>query len=287
MQQRGTVFITIICAALAFTSIGRATHVTNHLYALQSEVTNRLAMAGTNTTKVERRSLSSAARALARNTTKLSGDVAALAAAINTLSKAFSTDATLIDFETNAVSVYSGEAQLVLYTLESLAGTNALPRGTSNQLAQARELLNHADAATNSPLARARELVKAFKKLDSAGKRVHRLYQPQVPILLTGSDITLYENANVNEQTVFYFHTMLQTGEEYYSYESHNPEELGTWTYERKSKTNALFHCSPNWPPGYSTPHDMALAFTSPNTGTFTGTNSSGRGLYGVFVVTH
>ena len=89
----------------------------------------------------------------------------------------------------------------------------------------------------------------------------------------------------VNDQTIFYFHTRTDQGESYYSYSSHNPEELGTWTYEKTGSHTAAIHCVPNYPPGYTTAHDMSLTFTSATTGTFVGMNVAGEIIQGTFVV--
>ena len=285
---KGTAIIVTICTGLLLTPASRAAHATNFLDGLQSEVTNRLATADTNLTKKARSALKAAAAILNRNTKKFSADLTALASAATVLDKRFTNDMTLLDLENGALTAYSAEAGAELDEAEARVGTNSIPRALGKQLAKARAALTNANSNRNSVAERARELSRVFNKLQAPVAKILKKFPAapfQAPASVDGKALLLSEDAEVNEQTIFYFHTRTDQGETYYSYSSHNPEELGTWTYEKTGDRTAVIHCAPNYPPAYTTAHDMSLTFTSANTGTFVGMNVAGEIIQGPFAI--
>jgi hypothetical protein len=273
----------------------RAAHATNFLDQLQTEVMNRLA--NTNLSDADRRALTSADKSLSRNTKTLATDLTALSTAAKALEKQFPSNVTFAGLGGNAVDAYSDEAHAQLDDAELRIGTNSIPRGWSNQLAQVRTALTNADANTNGVAAQAKALAQVFARMQGLVAKIVKRF-PTAPIvpfeapaeLATGRNLTLSENAIVNDQTIFYFHTTDGGGVvRFLHYTSHNPEELGTWTYERLTSTTAALHCHVDYtqagamPPGYN--HDMSLTFTSASGGTFTGMNCLGQNIAGTFVL--
>ena len=286
---KGSVIITaIICAGLLFVPASRAAHATNFLDALYSEITNRVANVDTNATKQQQRALTAANAILKRNTKTLAADLFALAATATVLDARFTNDTTFLALEDNALAAYSAEADAQLDAAELRVGTNSISRGLSNQLAKARIALTNADANTNRVADRARDLAHVFNKLRAPVAKILKKY-PEAPFAapasVDGAALVLSEDAIVNDQTIFYFHTRTDMGETYYSYSAHNPEELGTWTYGKTGDKSAAIHCVPNYPPSYNTAHDMLLTFTSAMGGTFIGVNSAGEPIQGMFAI--
>jgi hypothetical protein len=307
---KGTIYFTLTLALLAFAPQSRAAHATNFLDDLQSEVTNRLATAETDLSRAELRALSNAARTLDRNTRTLSADLGALATAAAQLNTQFSEDETLAALEADAIADYSAEARARLDGIYLWVGTNTLPRGWSNQLAQAAAALDRADANTNGVPAHARALAAALNKIVSLEKRVQRKFpaptilppeiEPPVvtppvnvpPAIPPGTPglapdsvgthhVNLWENDVVNDQTVFYFSTA-NTGAQIYNV--HHPEELGLWNYVRTGANAAVIVVSPNYP-GNASSRALNLNFTTATTGTFTGTTYFGDPLEGTFAI--
>jgi hypothetical protein len=108
------------------------------------------------------------------------------------------------------------------------------------------------------------------------------------PTTLKGKNLDLEESTNVNNQAKFFFRSTARNEETqqivtYYSYVSDNPEELGTWIYEKTGAKTASLHCIPDWPTNPKPEnHDMLLTFTSATAGTFSG-HVLGRPLVGTF----
>ena len=108
------------------------------------------------------------------------------------------------------------------------------------------------------------------------------------PTTLKGKNLDLEESTNVNNQAKFFFHSTARDQQTeqiitYYSYVSDNPEELGTWVYEKTGAKTATLHCFPDWPNNPEpADHDMLLTFTSATAGTFSG-HVIGRPLVGTF----
>jgi hypothetical protein len=285
----GSVIITtIICAGLLFVPVSRAAHATNFLDALYTEITNRVANVDTNATKRQRRALTAANAILKRNTKTFAADLSALAATATVLDTRFTNDTTLHDLENSALAAYSAEADAQLDAAELRVGTNSIARALSNQLAKARIALTNAESNTNRVADRAHELARVFNKLRAPVAKILKKY-PEAPFAapasVDGAALVLSEDAIVNDQTIFYFHTRTDLGETYYSYSSHNPEELGTWTYAKTGDRTAVIHCVPNYPPTYTTAHDMLLTFTSATTGNFVGVNSASEPIQGTFAI--
>jgi hypothetical protein len=108
------------------------------------------------------------------------------------------------------------------------------------------------------------------------------------PTTLKGKNLDLEEATNVNNQAKFFFrstatHPQTQQVITYYSYVSDNPEELGTWIYEKTGARTAVLHCFPDWPMDPKPAnHDVLLSFTNATSGTFSG-HVLGRPLVGTF----
>jgi len=305
---KGTICITLTWAALALMPNAGAAHATNFLDALQSEVTNRLASAGTNETRAEIRALSNAARTLNRNTKTLSADLGLLATTVVQLHGPFADDAELAQLETDAIAAYSSEAHARLDSIYLWIGTNDVTRGLSNRVARAEAALEHADGETNGLAAQARTLAKAFNKILPVERKVRGLFPapiivpppvvtnpppvqpppgvpPGTPGLAPDSfgtrHVDLYENDVVNDQTVFYFSTAA-TGAQIYNV--HHPEELGLWVYIRTGADTGVIMVDPDYPDN-APQRPLYLTFTSANGGTFTGTTFFGQALQGTFAV--
>ena len=291
---KGIVAIVCLSAGMAFTPYARAAHATNFLDALYQEVTNRVANPGTNATAAQRAALRAASNILGRNTRTFSADLSALAAAATVLNTRFPSNTTFTSLEEDALADYAAEADAQLDDAELHVGTNVISRALSNQLAGARVALSNAVAISNSVPSRARALSRVFNKMRIPVAKVLRMF-PTVPFeapteMATGRNLTLHENAVVNDQNILYFHT---TGGEppvrFLHYSTHNPEELGTWTYERLTSRTAVIHCNVTFtqagarPAPYS--HDIPLTFTSATTGTFTAVNCLNETVQGTFVL--
>ena len=305
---KGTICILLALASLAFSPLARAVHATNFLEALQSEVTNRLATAGTNVSPPQLRALSSAARSLSRDTRTLAADLGALASAAEQLNARFTSDETFAELEGDAIADYSAEAHARLDGVHLWIGTNSVSKGLSNQLAKASDALDRADTTTNGVPAQARALATAFNRILPIERKVQTLFdEPTVvippPVVNPPSDplppavppgtpglapdsigtrhLDLYENAIVNDQTVFYFSTA-QTGAQIYNV--HHPEELGLWQYVRTAANGAVIGVTPNYPQNSGT-RLLNLTFTTASSGTFTATTFFGEAIEGTFVL--
>jgi len=291
---KGIITIALISFGIASTSPVRAAHATNFLDALYQEVTNRVENPGTNTTAAQRAALRAASNILGRNTRTFSADLSTLATAATVLNTRFPNDATFSSLEATALAFYSAEAHAQLNDADLRIGTNSIPRLLSNQLARARIALTNADNNTNGVPARARALARVFTQIRMPLAKIAQQF-PTIPFeaptaMLTGQNLTLYENAIVNEQNIFYFHTTAgDSGGRFLHYSTHNPEELGVWTYERLTSRTAVVHCNVTFtqagarPAPYS--HDIPLTFTSATTGTFTATNCLNETVTGTFVL--
>jgi hypothetical protein len=285
-----------------------AAHATNFLDALQNEVTNRLASADTNVSRPELRALSNAARTLDRDTKTLSGDLGVLAAAATQLNTQFPEDETLADLETDAIADYSAVAHARLDGIFLWIGTNEISGRLSNQVVKADAALERADANTNGVPAQARALAQALNKILPVEKKVRSMFTappappvipPPVapptnppPIIPPGTPglapdsigtrfVTCYENAIVNEQSVFYFSTA-QSGAQIYNV--HHPEELGLWTYMRTGTNTGVITVDPDYPDN-APQRPVNLTFTNTVSGTFTATTFFGEALQGTFRV--
>jgi len=290
LTTKKTVLILTMSIGLAIAPSARAAHATNFLNALQTEVTNRIA--NTNLPAAQQRALASANKSLSRDTKTLAADLIALSTSANALGKQFPSNSTFAALEGDALDAYSDEARAQLDNAELHLGTNSISKGLSNQLAKIRIALTNADAITNDVPAKAKVLANVFNRLRNPVAKISQQY-PTVPFeapaeISTGQNLTLSENAIVNDQTIFYFHTTDGGGAvRFLNYTSHNPEELGTWTYERLTSKTAALHCHVDFtqagamPAGYN--HDMSLTFTSATGGTFTGVNCLGENIAGTF----
>ena len=286
-----------------------AAHATNFLDALQNEVTNRLASAGTNDSRPERRALSNAARTLDRDTRTLSTDLGVLATVATQLNTQFAEDETLADLEIDAMADYSAEAHARLDGILLWIGTNEVPKRLSNQVVKADAALERADANTNGIPEQARALAQALNKILPVEKKVRGMFpeplappvipppiQPpptnEPPIIPPGTSglapdsvgtrfVTCYENAIVNEQSVFYFSTA-QSGAQIYNV--HHPEELGLWTYQRTGANTGVITVDPDYPDN-APQRPVNLTFTNMTSGTFTATTFFGEALQGTFRV--
>ena len=294
-SHTGVLFVSICIGILSAQAV-HAAHATSFLDALYSEVTNRLANPGDNTA-VQNAALRSASKTLARDTKHLGADVSALATAAKTLDKRFPGDETLSSLENDALAAYTAEAEALLDEAAARIGTNDIPRGLLKQLMKAEAALNAALASTNGVPERARALAKALNKMRRPVAKVFMMFQEPTPPtptfeapteIPTPKNLTLTETApSPSETTIFYFHTKDDTGARFLHYSSHNPEELGTWTYTRTSSTTAVVHCNVDFaePGGTTAPHDFMLTFTGERVGTFTGRNTFMEPIQGTFFI--
>jgi hypothetical protein len=288
LTTKKTVLILITSIGLAIAPSARAAHATNFLNALQTEVTNRIA--NTNLPAAQQRALASANKSLSRNTKTPATDLIALSTAANALDKQFPADSTFAALEDDALDAYSDEAHAQLDNAALHLGTNSITKGLSNQLAKIRVALTNAGAITNGVPAKARALANVFNRMNRPVAKILQQF-PTVPFeapldIATGQSITLSENAPVNEQTKFFFHTIDDMSNRYLSYSSDNPAEVGVWTYERLTTKTAVLHCMvtiSEEPGGSTAPHDMALTFTSATGGTFTGRTTLLENIAGTF----
>ncbi|HTD68790.1 MAG TPA: hypothetical protein VK846_19890, partial [Candidatus Limnocylindria bacterium] len=210
------------------------------------------------------------------------------------------------ELEAQAITDYSTEAHARLDGVFLWIGTNSVSRRLSNQVANAENALARADAATNSVPVQARAIAVAFNKILPAEKKVRSLFTapvlppPVVPPVVTNPPpvippgtpglapdsigtryVNLYENAVVNDQTVFYFSTA-QSGAQIYNV--HHPEELGLWIYTRTGVNAGVITVDPDYPDN-APQRPLNLTFTSATGGTFTGTTFFGEALEGTFAV--
>lgn len=314
---KGIVYLSLAISGMAISQNAVAEHATNFLNDLQSEVTNRLANADTNTSGAERRALANAARTLDRNTKTLSADLGVLATAATQLNAYYTNDTTLDGLETDALADYSAEARARLDGVYLWIGTNEVNRGLSNRINKAEDALERADANTNGVPERARALAAALNKILPVEKKVQKLFDapaappvtpppppppgtnnpgtnqppftqptpvaPGTPGLAPDSvgtkHVNLWENAIVNDQTVFYFSTA-QSGAQIYNV--HHPEELGLWQYVRNGANTAVIVVDPDYPDN-APQRGLYLTFTSATGGTFTGTTYFGEAIEGTF----
>ena len=292
-SHAGILFV-VICVGIVSAQAVHAAHATNFLDALYAEVTNRVANPGTNTA-VQNAALRVASKTLGRNTKTLAADVSALARAANLLGKRFPGDATLLSLENAALAAYSAEANAQLDAAALRIGTNAIPKGLTRQLMKAETALNNADMNTDGVPARAKALKQALNKIRRPVAKVFRDYAaPPPPAFEAPVDVpspknlTLTEDApSPSETTIFYFHTIDNTGARFLHYSSHNPEELGTWTYTKTSSTTAVVSCKVDFAEegGSRAPHDFDLVFTTERTGTFTGRDTFLDPIQGTFFI--
>lgn len=300
-------FATLKRTVLVCTTIGiiagvgssaRAAHATNFLNALQEEVTNRLATATTNINAADKKALTAADKALDRNTKTFAADLGVLATAATVLNARFTNDLTFSALEEDALAAYELEAAAQIDDAHARVGTNTLPKGISKQLNTAGTSLTNLLSSSNSVPDRARELARIFNRLKNPISHVTKKYKNQgtpvpsgpftAPAALNGKNLDLVEDAIVNDQTKFFFHSTARDDQgnkvEYFSYVSDNPEELGTWTYEKTGAKTAVVHCNPDYPYDYNENHDVLLTFTSETGGTFTG-HVLGQPINGTFFI--
>jgi hypothetical protein len=261
-------FIALLGIGMAPTT--QAQHATNFLDALQADVEARLAAVDENTPAEERRALTSASRTLSRNSRTLSADLGLLANASTALSAGFPEDAVFDAEQEAALSAYAGEAQLQLDTTAALAGTNALPRNISNQLAQAQAAIDRGNDGSNSVPVRARSIAFALNKIRVATLQTLRVFK---------APLSIDDNINLNGrggQSV----TLESTGT--YTIPGEEGDETGTWSYERTTNKTGTVTLTPL----VGEPRTIQLTFKSSSRGTFRGTNAAGEPFNGSFTVT-
>ncbi len=308
LTLKRTIFITLAWAGLGLSADVGAAHATNFLNAFQTEVTNRVANPGSEVSKAQRKALSSAARTLSRNTKTFAADLGILASASATLNAKFTNDAAFAGLQEDALEDYVDVANDRLNGVFLWIGTNTVSKSLSNQVLKADHALDEANANTNGVPSKARALAKAFNKILPAEKKVRSLFTAPVivippvvpppvitnppPIIPPGTPglspdsigtryVNLFEDAPVNDQTVFYFSTA-QSGAQIYNV--HHPEELGLWTYIRDSANTGVIMVDPDYPDNAPV-RGLSLTFTTTTSGTFTGTTFFGEPLRGTFII--
>jgi len=266
---KGTIVLT--CIAITACSIAEA-QVTTYLDPLRAAVTQELT--DTNLTAAQKRALKIANKALAREAESVKVELVMLASAANALNKRF--EAEFVDEQEGALASYLYDATNQLADVQRVLATNPIPRNISQNLARATNGIAAAQNAGNSIPVRARALGKAFTKLGVVTMHVLRSVGLAPASLESWSNLDFYENAIVNDQTTYYF--VIDNG----TYNSHNPEELGLWSYQRANASNGLVTVMPNWPSN-DVPRDFTITFTNFSSGTFTGTNQAREFIQGRF----
>ncbi len=296
---KGTVCITLITTALWIAPATRAEHAKHYLNEITFEVTNTLATV-TNLTVPQRRALTTAAKALKRNTKTVPADLGAFAIAVTPLNSpkaAFDSASGFITVQDPTLDAYSADAHVEVETTLEALGTNTLSKSVSNQLYRATNALARADNTTNAA-ARARATATAINKLSAVLKQIWRTQTAPVTLVRSSrphstnqmSVVDLTRQGMSESETTRYFMTVMYPNdhpEGYFAFTSDKPEELGLWTYERTGAHTGVIHLNVTFaePPNSVFNHDLLLTFETPTRGTFTGENAAHQELNGTFVV--
>jgi hypothetical protein len=283
LGYKGIVLTILTSTIMALAPAAHAAHATNFLNALRTEVTNRLATAGTNATARQKAALRAAGNVLSHNTKTLSADLSALATAATVLGTRFPNDATFASIESDALADYSAEAHAQLENAELHVGTNRISRLLSNQLARLQVALTNADNNSNGVPARARALARVFTQMRMPVAKILRMFPTipfEAPASLSGGLRAEEDEPVVNDQTIYEF---FANG----TYHADDPEELGLWTYQKTGTKTAVMNLTPNFPATNMGPHTFNLTFTSATTGTYTGHSAvTGENFVGTFSLT-
>jgi hypothetical protein len=288
MKQLGrkTVLALIIAVGLAWADTAKAAHATNFLDALQQEVTNRLADTEAELTRAQRRSLSSAARILNRDTRTLGADALLLASASATLRPHFrDPEDVLSALPLATFEAFKAEADAQLEDITTAIGTNRVSRAVRNCVLVGSNALERAERTNLTVSARASAVSVALKKFAFVQPRLTNLVsEPNAvapPATIQHDKIELVENAPIHDQTKFW---MPRAGENSGYYNADIPEELGTWTYSVRGDIGVVT-VRPDYPAGNHGTREFHLTFTSATGGRFTGTNIEGSPMSGTFML--
>jgi hypothetical protein len=266
-----TVLLALVCAGTMLTSAVQAAHYTNFLDTLETEVATRIENITEETTAQERRALNAASKILSRNTRSLGADLGVLASASTALDSAFAEDETLNTLENDAVNNYAAAAQEQLNNVAARAGDTEMPRALSNLLSQAQAALDRAADTSNSIPVRARAVAFALNKIRAADNVAKRTFK--APLSLEGSTVTLNGRGG--------FGVTLDSNGTYTI--PGDPEETGTWSYERTGAKTGTITASPS----SGGTHTLNLTFANSTRGTFAGTTAADESVRGTFTVSN
>ena len=258
-----------LACSVAIAPTTRAAHAADYLDPLAADVAARLESPPVDLTAEQGRALNSAAKTLSRESKTLAADLNLLAKAATSLDAAFPEDAAFSTLENNALNNYIAEAQAQINAINDRIGTNATPISVSNQLASALEALDRANDSSNSVPARARAVAFALNKIRVAEMQSARAFK--APTSLAGSTVTLTGKGG--------FGVTLESNGTYTI--PGDPEETGTWTYERTGPATGVITASPS---GGGT-HTLNLTFSNATRGKFNGTTASDESVNGSFTV--
>jgi hypothetical protein len=199
-----------------------------------------------------------------------------LASAATVLNTRFPGDEEFVGLENLALFLYSTELSNRVDDISAVISTSSVPRSVSNLISQTLRAQAVAENTSNSVPVRARSLRLAYTKLAALTIQVRRTFGTAPAYIRADQKITLAEDAPVNDRTTYDLDGDSGT------YHADQPEELGLWTYERRSKTTGVITVMPNFPQN-DVPRPFLLTFDAPITGTFTGTNIVGEAIPGTF----
>jgi len=254
----------------------RAQHATTFLDAFGATVDARLQLLGDEATPEEERALARAAAALDRRSASLQTELNLLAQASAALEAAFGDDLLFAEQEDEALDNYADEAESQRQALDELIGTSSISAGLSNQLVKIDAAIERGNSETNSTPERARALSFALTKLRTVGKLVHRVFK--APLSLDGQAAAFAGREEGGQRVTITLNsnhtfTIPEHGDE--------PEETGTWSYERTGAKSATITLVSSEGTGA-----LNLTFNSTSRGSFQGEDTDGEDVNGQFDIT-
>jgi hypothetical protein len=282
---KGVILFTVASFTLLLAQSVQATQARPFLKSLNGKIEEKLG--DTNLTTAQRKALTTAQKALRRESKTVSTDLSAFVKAWTPLKKQFGSD-TEITRLASAVADYSGDLWWDIQGALNQLGTNELTKAQSNRLVRATNALNRADALTN-PVARARATIPAANKLFPLFRQMLGSNAAPATIVHPGVEAVLTEDApNPTETTQFFLHSIFSeenpTG--YLHFQSDKPEEVGLWSYERTGPDTGVIHLQVTYGDPYPPfDHDLTLNFETPRRGTFKGVNGATNQISGWFFV--
>jgi hypothetical protein len=258
-----------LAVGLALPPLAGAAHAAAFLDPLATDVATRLESPPPDLTPEQERALNSAAKTLSRNSKTLGTDLNLLAKAGTSLDAAFPEDSAFSTLENNALNNYIAEAQAQMNAINDRIGTNEAPISISNQLASAQEALDQANDSSNSVPVRARAVAFALNKIRVADTQSNRFFK--APASLDGRTVTLTGKGG--------FGVTLEPNGTYTI--PGDPEETGTWSYERTGPATGVITASPSG----GGAHTLNLTFSNSTRGKFNGVTASDETVNGSFTV--
>jgi hypothetical protein len=266
LKLNQTLILALTCI-LATAHVARAAHSAPYLDPLAVEVSARLETP--ELAPAQQRGLTSASKTLARNSRTANADLLLLSKAAKTLDPAFPEDGTFVALEEEALNNYIADIQDQFNAVADRIGDSTPPPSLNNLMGKAQTALDAANDPSASLATRARSASLALTKIRAAERQASRLYR--APLSLAGSFVTLTGRNNFTV-TLDSNGTYTIPGE---------PEETGTWTYERTGAKTAVILASPS---GGGT-HTLNLTFSNSERGKFNGTTAADEPVKGSFTV--